>query len=35
VRYFDRPRIDQFLRITIGTDAQCDAVVQALEELLA
>ena len=35
VRYFDKPRIDEYLRIIIGTDAQCDALVRALEELLA
>lgn len=36
VRHFKRPqRIDQFLRITVGTDAQCGALVAALEEILA
>jgi len=35
VRHFRAPRIDQFLRITIGTDAQCDALVAALGEILA
>jgi len=35
VRHFRQPRIDAFLRITIGTDAQCDALVQALSECLA
>ncbi|WP_341676123.1 histidinol-phosphate transaminase [Niveibacterium sp. SC-1] len=35
VRHFKSPRIDQFLRITIGTDAQCDALVAALTEILA
>ena len=35
VRYFDKPRISEFLRISVGTDAQCDALLQALEELLA
>ncbi len=34
VRYFNKPRIDQFLRITIGTDEQCDALLAALQELL-
>ncbi len=34
VRHFQRPRIDQFLRITVGTDEQCDALVAALEEVL-
>jgi len=34
VRHFARPRIDQFLRISIGTDAECAALVQALREIL-
>ena len=34
VRYFDRPRIDDYLRITIGTDPQCDELLSALAELL-
>jgi histidinol-phosphate aminotransferase len=34
VRRFDQPaRIADFLRITIGTDAQCDALVKALTEI--
>lgn len=33
VRYFDKPRLDNRLRITIGTDADMDAVVAALREL--
>ncbi len=35
VRHFKRPRIDQHLRITIGTDAQCQALVEALREILS
>jgi len=35
VRHFKLSRIDQFLRITVGTDAQCDALVAALREILA
>ena len=35
VRHFRQPRIDAFLRITVGTDAQCDALVQALGDCLA
>ncbi|MDQ7988412.1 MAG: histidinol-phosphate transaminase [Candidatus Dactylopiibacterium sp.] len=35
VRHFRQPRIDAFLRITIGTDAQCDALLNALDEILA
>lgn len=34
VRYFDKPRIDNYLRITVGTEAQCDALVTALAEIL-
>ena len=30
VRHFKLPRIDQHLRISIGTDAECDALVNAL-----
>ncbi|HEX8601239.1 MAG TPA: histidinol-phosphate transaminase [Pseudoduganella sp.] len=35
VRHFRQPRIDQFLRISIGTDADCDKLTAALRELLA
>jgi histidinol-phosphate aminotransferase len=35
VRYFDKPRIDNYLRISIGTDEDCDALLVALAELLA
>jgi histidinol-phosphate aminotransferase len=34
VRHFRQPRIEQFLRITVGTDAQCQALVMALREIL-
>ncbi|PLW83273.1 histidinol-phosphate transaminase [Kineobactrum sediminis] len=34
VRYFDKPRIAGYLRITVGTDAQCDALLDALPALL-
>lgn len=34
VRHFKLPRIDQYLRITIGTDEQCDALVKAIKEIL-
>ena len=34
VRHFRQPRVDQFLRITVGTPVQCAALVQALRELL-
>ena len=32
VRHFDKPRISQHLRITIGTDAQMDALLQRISE---
>ena len=35
VRHFKTKRIDQFLRITIGTDEQMDALLSALNELLS
>lgn len=35
VRHFKQARIDQFLRISIGTDAECAALVDALKPLLA
>ena len=34
IRYFKLPRIDNYLRITVGTDAQMDALLAALAELL-
>ena len=34
VRHFPAPRIEQYLRITIGSDAQCAALVTALREIL-
>ena len=35
VRYFKKPRISQYLRITIGTDAQMDALLAFLEHYIA
>ncbi len=35
VRHFKAARIDQFLRITIGTDEECAKLVEALKEILA
>ncbi len=35
VRHFKAPRIDPFLRITVGTDEQCAILVSALSEILA
>jgi len=35
VRHFDRPRISGYLRITVGTDAECEALLEALTGLLS
>ncbi|MDP1526653.1 MAG: histidinol-phosphate transaminase [Rhodocyclaceae bacterium] len=35
VRHFKAARIDQFLRITVGTDEQCEKLVAALKEITA
>ena len=32
VRYFDKPRIDNYLRISIGTDAEMDVFVSFLSK---
>jgi histidinol-phosphate aminotransferase len=34
VRHFKQPRIEQFLRITVGTDEQCAALATALREIV-
>jgi histidinol-phosphate aminotransferase len=34
VRHFAKPRISDFLRITIGTPEECDRLVAALEDIL-
>lgn len=34
VRHFAQPRIAQFLRITVGTDPECDVLLQALRDIL-
>ncbi|MFA6444549.1 MAG: histidinol-phosphate transaminase [Sterolibacterium sp.] len=34
VRHFKQPRIDQFLRITIGTEEQCAVLVATLEQII-
>ncbi len=35
VRHFKLPRIEQVLRITVGTDEQCAALVAAMKEIVA
>jgi len=35
VRHFNKPRIANHLRISIGTQAECEALVQALQQILA
>lgn len=34
VRYFSKPIVNQYLRITIGTDAEMQQLIQALQEIL-
>ena len=34
VRYFAKPRIDNYLRISIGTDEEMEALIKALKEIL-
>ena len=34
VRHWDKPRISDYVRITIGTDAQMDALIAAIREML-
>ncbi len=34
VRWFNKPRIDNYLRITVGTDEQTDILISALKELM-
>ena len=34
VRHFSKPRIDQWLRITVGTPQQCDALVAAVRDIV-
>ena len=34
VRWFNKPRIDDHLRITIGTDEQMEALFEALKDIL-
>jgi histidinol-phosphate aminotransferase len=34
VRHFNKPRIDQFLRITVGRDEECEQLIMALADIL-
>jgi histidinol-phosphate aminotransferase len=34
VRHFDKPRIDEFLRISIGSEEDCETLLAALSEIL-
>lgn len=34
VRHFKAPRIDQYLRISVGTDAECDILLGGLRDIL-
>jgi len=35
VRYFNKPKIDNFIRVTIGTDAEMDCFLDAIEAVVA
>jgi histidinol-phosphate aminotransferase len=34
VRHFNNPRINRFLRITVGTSAQCESLIRALTDCI-
>ena len=34
VRHWKKPRIDNWLRITVGTDEEMDALIAALKEII-
>lgn len=34
VRYFNKPRIDNFLRVSIGSDEEMDCLIEAMSEIL-
>ena len=34
VRYWNKPRISEYLRITVGTDEECDILVRNLKEIV-
>ena len=35
VRYWNKPRINNHMRITVGTDGQMESLYRALEEIIA
>lgn len=35
VRHWNKPRISNYLRVTIGTDEQMDRLMEALREILS
>jgi histidinol-phosphate aminotransferase len=35
VRHFDKPRVRDFLRISIGTDAEMNTLLSALKEVMS
>ena len=35
VRHFNAPRIDQFLRISIGSESETDSLLSALDKVIA
>ena len=34
VRYWNKPRINEYMRITVGTDEECDILVRNLKEIV-
>lgn len=34
VRYFNKPRIDNYLRITVGTDEEMDRLLTFLKQII-
>ena len=34
VRYFNKPRIDNYLRVTIGTDEEMDELISFLKKFM-
>ena len=35
VRYFQKPRIEAYLRISIGTDEEMQALIRAIKQIMA